>query len=598
MVLETHLYDILLVSPDASTEEISRSYRKVALKCHPDKTNHDPELTEQFKEVTRAYEILKDEKARDVYNHYGEAGLNGTCESKTGASGVKKYNNSYNVRTATDIFSNVFNDINSMFGRDPFGSGFEAFLQFPMNMNMNMGMNMNMNMSSNMNFNSGSSQGNFKRSVEPAPNANKNKMIRGHDIHHTCKLGLENLYGGKIVKFQLPKNSRCSTCIGLGGINPKSCRVCQGNGQVFVTLYNQFSQFQELRLCKQCNGTGIYITPNDRCFECDNGYVKEKKIIKVNILPGFKNGDKIILQGEGDEGRNIIPGDVVIHLEEMPHPYLVRRSNDLYMDYDIDLRTALLGGSIILDDFLKQGQDLKININVHGNEDLNQSIGDNIQEGEIVGTINSGTPKIVKNSGMPINNLNTNGVFYQTSEDINETCDMFDLKNYARGDLFIRFNVIMPSVSDFKDDKSFYTLANILPNTIPQVSKTVPQKTLETHLSNIPNFTDDLNSKQNATINPAYSSGPSEDSLDDKQSHKKLKKSNYGNYTVDDISNSEYDYDDINIEDDNVDGNESEEEQFYASEWSKEKKNRGKKRKKDDSFMDGSNSMHDSGIQC
>lgn len=596
MVLETHLYDILLVSPDASTEEISRSYRKVALKCHPDKTNHDPELTEQFKEVTRAYEILKDEKARDVYNHYGEAGLNGTCESKTGTSGVKKYNNSYNVRTATDIFSNVFNDINSMFNRDPFGSSFEAFLQFPMNMNMNMGMNMNMN--SNMNFSMGSCQGDFKKSVQPAPNENKNKMVRGHDIHHTCKVGLENLNGGKIVKFQLPKNSRCSTCIGLGGINPKSCRVCQGNGQVFVTLYNQFSQFQELRQCEPCNGTGVYITPKYRCFECDNGYVKEKKIIKVNILPGFKNGDKIILQGEGDEGRNIIPGDVVIHLEETPHPYLVRRSNDLYMDYDIDLRTALIGGSIILNDFLKKGQDLKININVHGNEDLNRSAGDNIQEGEIVGTINSGIPKIVKNSGMPINDLNMKGVFYQSTEDINETCDMFDLKKYARGDLFIRFNVIIPSVSDFKDDKSFFTLANILPSTIPQVSKTVPEKTLETHLSNIPNFSDDTNSNQNATINPAYSSGSSEDSLDDKQSHKKLKKSNYDNYTVDEISNSEYDYDDINIEDDNVDGNESEEEQFYASEWSKEKKNRGKKRKKDDSFMDGSNSMHDSGIQC
>lgn len=590
MVLETHLYDILLVSPDASTEEISKGYRKVALKCHPDKTNHDPELTEQFKEVTRAYEILKNEKARDVYNHYGEAGLNGSCETKRGNSGVKKYNDSYNVRTATDVFSNVFSDINSMFNRDPLGGGFDSFLSFPMNMNMNMNPNMNMN----MNFNIGSSRGDFRKHVQPAPNGNKNKMVRGHDIHHTCKVGLEDLYVGKIVKFQLPKNSRCYTCIGLGGMNPKSCRVCQGNGQVFETLYNQFSQFQELRLCRQCSGTGIYIAPKDRCCECDNGYVKEKKIIKINILPGFKNGDKVILQGEGDEGRNIIPGDVVIHLEEMPHPYLTRRFNDLYMDYDIDLRTALLGGPIILNDFLKKDQDLKININVHGNEDLNKGAGDNIQEGEIVGTINSGIPKIVKNLGMPINDLDIKGIFYQSTEAIDETCDMFDLKEYGKGDLFIRFNVIMPTVSDFKDDKSLFTLANILPTTIPQVSKTGPKKTLEAHLSNIPNFDGD---SCPGPTNPVYSSGSSEDSLDYKHGHKKLKKSNYG-YTVDDLSNSEYDYDDINVEDDNVDGNETEEEQFYANEWNKEKDGRGKKRKKDDDLMDGSNSMHDSGIQC
>lgn len=590
MVLETHLYDILSVSPDSSVEEICKSYRKVALKCHPDKTNHDPELTERFKEVTRAYEILRDEKAREVYDHYGEAGLNGTCETQKQSSGTRRYDGSYNVRTATDVFSNVFNDINSMFSRDPFSQGFDAFSQFP----MNMGMNMN----ASMNFGPFQGQESYRKNVQPAPNENKNRMVRGHDIHHTCKVGLENLYLGKVVKLQLPKNSRCRACLGIGGVNPKSCRTCQGSGQVYLTLYNEFSQFQELRLCKQCSGTGIYITPSDRCLECTDGYIKEKKIIKINILPGFKNGEKVILQGEGDEGRNVIPGDVVIHLEETPHPYLVRRSNDLYMDYDIDLKTALLGGPIILHDYLVNGQDLKININVHGNKDLNKESGLNIKLGEIVGTIQSGVPKIVKNFGMPINKLDSEGVFYQGTEVVDVVGDVFDLKNYSRGDLFIRFNVIMPSIADFKDETSLYTLRNILPTTIPQVSQSDPAKTLETNLSNISKIGEDVDSTAETNANPEYSSGSSENCTRKKKRNKRFKKAKSENYTLDDVSNSEFDYDDINVDDDKIDGDESEEELFYAKEWGKENKERGKKRGRNEEIMSDSSSIQGSGIQC
>lgn len=82
MVLETYLYDLLAVSPSASGDEIGRAYKKVALKYHPDKTNHDPELTEKFKEATRAYEILREPHTRSVYDAYGVDGLDGTAASK------------------------------------------------------------------------------------------------------------------------------------------------------------------------------------------------------------------------------------------------------------------------------------------------------------------------------------------------------------------------------------------------------------------------------------------------------------------------------------------------------------------------------------
>ncbi|KAK7684705.1 hypothetical protein QCA50_012288 [Cerrena zonata] len=165
MAREKYFYDILSVSSDASVEEIARSYKKMALKCHPDKTNHNPQLTEKFKEATRAYEVLKDDNKRKIYDAYGEAGLDGTEDvsqpakrppySATSTSSTSSSN--IHVHSAHNVFSQVFSDINSIFGNDPTSSSTSFFSQFPMNMDMNMNMNMNMN-----------TQG-MKKSVQPAP---------------------------------------------------------------------------------------------------------------------------------------------------------------------------------------------------------------------------------------------------------------------------------------------------------------------------------------------------------------------------------------------------------------------------------------------
>lgn len=76
MVKDTKLYDILNVKSSDSIEEIKKSYRKLAMKMHPDK-NPDPAVQEKFKEVTAAYEILSDEQKREIYDNYGLEGLQG-----------------------------------------------------------------------------------------------------------------------------------------------------------------------------------------------------------------------------------------------------------------------------------------------------------------------------------------------------------------------------------------------------------------------------------------------------------------------------------------------------------------------------------------
>ena len=110
-----------------------------------------------------------------------------------------------------------------------------------------------------------------------------------------------------------------------------------------ITYYNQFSRFQQSGSCAACHGTGVFIRDADRCVYCNMGYLESTKILKVVVPPGANTGDRIIIKGEADEGRNIIPGDVVIKLKQRQHPYLVRKYNDLYMDHTIDLKTALLG---------------------------------------------------------------------------------------------------------------------------------------------------------------------------------------------------------------------------------------------------------------
>ncbi|KAK0543201.1 Type I HSP40 co-chaperone, partial [Tilletia horrida] len=280
---ETKFYDLLGVSPDASESELKKAYRKKALALHPDKGG-DPE---QFKEVTAAYEALSDPQKRDLYDRFGEQGLN-----ENGGMG--------GGMDPQDLFSQLFGG----------GGGF---------------------------FSGG---GGSSRSRGPR---------KGKDLVHRVKATLEELYKGKVVKLALQKHVLCGKCEGRGGKEGavKQCSGCGGNG-IKVVLRQLGPMVQQMQqMCQDCGGTGEIVNQKDKCKQCQGKkVVQERKVLEVRIDKGMEDGQQVTFKEEADQAPNTIPGDVIFVVDEQEHPRFKRKKNDLICEVEVDLLTALAGGQV------------------------------------------------------------------------------------------------------------------------------------------------------------------------------------------------------------------------------------------------------------
>ena len=175
-------YEVLGVSKSADEKEIKKSYRRVAMKYHPDRNSDDPESDEKFKEATEAYEVLMDSEKRGAYDQYGHAGV----DPSMGGGGFGGGGN------FSDIFGDVFGDIFGGGGRGPGG---------------------------------------------PA---------RGSDLRYTLDISLEDAVKGTTVEIRVPSLSACDTCDGSGakkGSSATTCGTCGGAGQ--VRMQQGFFQVQQ-----------------------------------------------------------------------------------------------------------------------------------------------------------------------------------------------------------------------------------------------------------------------------------------------------------------------------------------------------------------
>ncbi|CAK1362792.1 Mitochondrial protein import protein mas5 [Cercospora beticola] len=291
MVRDTKFYDVLGVSPDADESKLKTAYRKGALKHHPDKNAHDPGAAEKFKEISHAYEVLSDPQKRQIYDQYGEEGLE---QGGGGAGGM----------AAEDLFAQFFGGGGGGFG-GMFGGGMR----------------------------------------DQGPK-------KARTIHHVHKVSLEDIYRGKVSKLALQKSVICAKCDGRGGKEGavKTCAGC--NGQGMKTMMRQMGpmiqRFQTV--CPDCNGEGEQIREKDKCKQCNGKKtVIERKVLHVHVDRGVQSGTKIDFRGEGDQMPGVQPGDVQFEIEQKPHARFQRKGDDLFYHAEIDLLTALAGGAIYIE---------------------------------------------------------------------------------------------------------------------------------------------------------------------------------------------------------------------------------------------------------
>ncbi|CEG73909.1 Putative ATPase GET3 [Rhizopus microsporus] len=174
---------------------------------------------------------------------------------------------------------------------------------------------------------------------------------RGKDMVHALKVSLEDLYNGKTSKLALQKHILCPKCNGKGGKEGavRKCQSCNGQGIRIITRQMGPMIQQMQQPCGDCQATGEVIDEKDRCTECrGKKVVGEKKILEVHIDKGMRDGQKITFSGEGDQAPDIIPGDIIIVIDEKPHPHFKRQGDDLVYEAKIDLLTALAGGKFAI----------------------------------------------------------------------------------------------------------------------------------------------------------------------------------------------------------------------------------------------------------
>ena len=289
-------YEVLGLSKGANSEDIKKSYRKLAKKYHPD-INKEPGAEEKFKEINEAYEVLSDPQKKQIYDEYGHAGLeNGGMGGFEGFSG----------------FGNGgFTDINDIF--ESFMGGMGGF----------------------SNFGFGGSR-----------SSRSNSPLKGENRY--MQMSIEFLEAVKGIKktISISVDKKCENCDGTGAKSKndiETCKTCNGTGKVTRQTRTAFGVMQTVGDCPDCNGTGKHI--KNKCPHCNGtGYINKKENVEVNIPAGISSGQQVRLSGYGERGYNGGPnGDLYIEIIVKPHKYFVREGNDIYISVPISAIDATLG---------------------------------------------------------------------------------------------------------------------------------------------------------------------------------------------------------------------------------------------------------------
>ena len=278
-------YEILGVPKNASDEEIKKSYRKLAMKFHPDRNQGEAakEAEVKFKEAKEAYEMLSDPQKRAAYDQHGHAGVDPNMRGP-GGEGMGGF---------AEAFGDIFGE---MFGQQQRGRG-------------------------------------------------GRQVFRGGDLSYGMEVTLEEAAKGKEAQIRIPTHENCEVCSGTGakpGTQAKTCGTCGGAGAVQVRQ----GFFSVQQTCPTCRGMGKTIS--DPCIPCaGQGKIKKQKTLEVKIPAGIDGGMRIRSAGNGEPGTNGgPPGDLYIEIRQKKHDIFERDGDDLHCTVPINIVTAALGGEI------------------------------------------------------------------------------------------------------------------------------------------------------------------------------------------------------------------------------------------------------------
>ena len=292
MASKRDYYEVLQVQKGASSDDIKKAYRKMAVKFHPDKNQGDASAEEKFKELGEAYDVLSDDQKRAAYDRYGHAAF--TQGGGGGGRGGAAHD-------PFDIFREAFGGAGG-------GDGF--FEQF---------------------FGGGG--------------GGRGERNRGDDLRYDLQISLEEAATGCEKDIEVNKRERCGDCSGSGGeagSKSATCRDCGGRGQVMASR----GFFAVAQTCQRCKGTGQLV--DKPCKKCSGeGRTTQPCQIKLKIPKGIEDGMKLRSTGQGEAGVRGGPnGDlyVVMHVKE--HPVFDRDGSDLMCKVPISFTTATLGGEV------------------------------------------------------------------------------------------------------------------------------------------------------------------------------------------------------------------------------------------------------------
>ena len=290
-------YEVLGVEKNATADEIKKAYRKKAIQYHPDKNPGDKEAEEKFKEAAEAYDVLSDPQKRQRYDQFGHAGVGGASQAGGGFGGGMSMD---------DIFSQFGDIFGGHFGFGGFGG-----------------------------FGGGRSGGRH--------------VNRGSDLRVKVKLSLKEIATGVEKKIKVKKYVPCSHCNGTGAEGSdgfKTCDTCKGSGVVTRIANTILSQMQTQSTCPTCGGEGKVVVK--KCPHCNGeGIVRDDEIITLNIPAGVAEGMQLSMSGKGNAARHGgINGDLLILIEEEPHPELIRDENDLLYNLLLTVPQAALGATV------------------------------------------------------------------------------------------------------------------------------------------------------------------------------------------------------------------------------------------------------------